>query len=163
MRDRVKRKLTIEIDNLTEAQEIALNDLLATWQILGRNGASRWTAFFADGDGDFHPKITVNGEEPKFTELVGRDLLWPDDEYRMDYDSIGWALQAIEDRENPPEPYVPGPPIDWKNIPHFSIYGDGGTSCLQCGEKSNHPIHTLTEPLPNENAQLRPNEAESAG
>jgi hypothetical protein len=35
MRDRTKHKLTIEIDNLTEAQEIALNDLFATWQQLG--------------------------------------------------------------------------------------------------------------------------------
>lgn len=99
MRDRTKRKITVEIDNLTEAQEIALNDLFATWQSLGSMGASRWTAFFADGDGDFRPKITINGEKPKYTELLDREKLWKGDEYRIDFDGVGWALQAIEDRE----------------------------------------------------------------
>ncbi len=53
MRDRTKRTLTITMENLTEAQEIALNDLFATWQQLRNHGSSRWTAFYADGDGDF--------------------------------------------------------------------------------------------------------------
>lgn len=107
MRDRMKRKLTIEIDNLTEAQEIALNDLLATWQQLGGNGSSRWTAFFADGDGDFRPKITINGEQPKFTELIPREQFWGEDKtvamqfymgdaYKIDFDWIGGKLQEKE-------------------------------------------------------------------
>jgi hypothetical protein len=100
MRDRTKRKLVIEIDNLTEAQEIALNDLFFTWQQLGSWGSSRWTAFFADGDGDFRPKITINGEKPKATDLVDRDDFWYDDEYRIDFDSIGWALEAKSERDD---------------------------------------------------------------
>jgi len=110
MRDRTKRKITVEIDNLTEAQEIALNDFFATWVTLGNWGSSRWTAFFADGDGDFRPKITINGEKPKYTDLVPREKFWPwgthgeyldtSGEYRIDFDSIGWALEAKDEREN---------------------------------------------------------------
>lgn len=109
MRDRTKRKITVEIDNLTEAQEIALNDFFATWMTLGSWGSSRWTAFFADGDGDFRPKITINSEEPKYTDLVPAEKFWPygnhtdgldtHGEYRIDFDAIGWALQAKEDQE----------------------------------------------------------------
>jgi hypothetical protein len=111
MRDRSKRTLTVVIENVTEAQEIALNDLFATWQSLGSMGSSRWTAFFADGDGDFRPKITVNGEKPKFTDLLAKGATWRGDEiighsfttgdaYAIDFDWIGWKLQAKEDKEN---------------------------------------------------------------
>ena len=111
MRDRTKRTLTITMENLTEAQEIALNDLFATWQQLGGVGSSRWTAFYADGDGDFRPKITINGEKPKFTDLIPRDDMWKSDEvvamrfytgddaYKIDFDWIGWALQRKEEED----------------------------------------------------------------
>lgn len=107
-----KRTLTVVIENVTEAQEIALNDLFATWQSLGSMGSSRWTAFFADGDGDFRPKITINGEKAKFTELLDRELMWkPDqvvagifagrgDAYKIDFDWIGWKLSEIEEGKN---------------------------------------------------------------
>ena len=112
MRDRTKRTLTVVIENVTESQEIALNDLFATWQSLGSMGSSRWTAFFADGDGDFRPKITVNGEKAKFTDLLDRKLMWKSDDivassfargndaYKIDFDWIGWKLQEIEDKQN---------------------------------------------------------------
>jgi hypothetical protein len=107
MRDRTKRTLTVVIENVTEAQEIALNDLFATWQMLGNLGSSRWTAFYADGDGDFRPRITVNGEKAKFTDLLDRKLMWkPDsvvagsferDAYKIDFDWVGGKLQEMED------------------------------------------------------------------
>lgn len=112
MRDRTKRTLTVVIDNVTEAQEIALNDLFATWQMLGNMGGSRWTAFYADGDGDFRPKITINGEKARFTDLLPREQFWKSDTtmalhyadgnhaYKIDFDWIGWKLQEIEDRKN---------------------------------------------------------------
>lgn len=104
MRDRTKRKVVVEFDNLTEAQEIALNDLFFTWVQLGSWGSSRWTCFYADGDGDFRPKITINGEKPKATDLIDRDRLWetaPEgDIYRIDFDTIGWALEAKAERED---------------------------------------------------------------
>lgn len=84
-------KLKIEIDNLTPAQAIALEDMFAVWQIMSGFGASRWTGFFADGDGNFHPKIKVNGEDPKrYTHPVHGKKDW--DKYRMDYDEIAWLL-----------------------------------------------------------------------
>ena len=101
MRDRTKRTLTITMATLTEAQEIALNDLFATWQMLGGIGSSRWTGFYADGDGDFRPKITINGEKPKFTDLLPRDEMWKGDrsnDYAIDFDWIGWKLQEKEDQ-----------------------------------------------------------------
>jgi hypothetical protein len=65
-------------------------------------GASRWTAFFADGDGDFRPKITVNGEKAKFTDLLPREQIWKEGyhgDYRIDFDWIGWKLREREDGE----------------------------------------------------------------
>jgi hypothetical protein len=109
VRDRAKRTLTVVIGNVTEAQEIALNDLFATWQMLGGLGSSRWTAFYADGDGDFRPKITVNGEKAKFTDLLPREDMWKSDSvvagsfergndaYKIDFDWVGWKLQEKED------------------------------------------------------------------
>ena len=130
MRDRNKRKIVVEIDNLTEAQEIALNDLFATWQQLGSWGSSRWTAFFADGDGDFRPKITINGEKAKFTELVDRKKLWQGDEYRIDFDGVGWALQAIEDRETTCTEDNPDRTKKYHDFGNTRAHGD---VCNNCG------------------------------
>lgn len=86
----------IRIRNLSIPQSIALEDMLATWQSLGQLGASRWTSFFADGDGDFRPKILYNGHSPKHTNLIDEETLWRDREYKIDYDSIGWKLHDHE-------------------------------------------------------------------
>jgi len=88
--------MRIQIDNLTKAQEIALEDMMATWVHLGGIGSSRWTAFFADGDGNFRPNITVNGKKPEFSNLVNRTDVWAGDEYRIDFDSIAWKLREAE-------------------------------------------------------------------
>jgi hypothetical protein len=58
-------KLSIEIDNITEAQALAIEDILATWLFLKEKKMRMWTAFFADGQYDFKPEIKVNGEEAK--------------------------------------------------------------------------------------------------
>ncbi len=42
-------KLSIEIDNITEAQALAIEDILATWLFLKEKKMSMWTAIFADG------------------------------------------------------------------------------------------------------------------
>ena len=88
-------RVSIRIDNLTGPQLEALEDMLATWMHLGGLGSSRWTAFFADGDGNFHPRITVNGKKPKFTEKLERKDLWVKNldcsaEYRIDFDALAW-------------------------------------------------------------------------
>ncbi len=90
--------MKIEIDNLTEPQRIALEDMLATWVMLGSHGSSRWTAFYADGDGNFRPKITVNGNAPKHTDLLTVAEKWKDDEYRIDFDQIAWRIRGEKPR-----------------------------------------------------------------
>ncbi len=104
-----KRMVTIQIDGLKEAQVAAIEDMLATWIQLGGLGASRWTAFYADGDGDFHPKITVNGQPPRFTPYLTREQRWgrcklTETIYTVDYDAIAWALRARD--EGKPVPSV---------------------------------------------------------
>ena len=68
--------MVIKIDNITEAQAIALEDMLATWEYLGEIGTSHWTAFFADGDGNFRPNILIDGHVPQKTPLLTeKDLI----------------------------------------------------------------------------------------
>ena len=86
--------MTIQLDNLTEAQAIAIEDMLATWLKLGSLGSSRWTSFYADGDGDFRPKITVDGRKPAQTTLLTHEQRWHGDEYRVDFDKIAWKLHG---------------------------------------------------------------------
>ena len=83
-------KLNIEIDNITEAQALAIEDYLATWLFLKEKHMSMWVSFFADGFGGFSPDIKVNGEEAK--KYMG-DIGWrvakvgfknPDNEYLDD-------------------------------------------------------------------------------
>jgi hypothetical protein len=93
-----RREITIEIVNITEAQELAIRDFLAAWGYLGGVGSSRWTSFYADGDGDFRPKILVNGEKPQQygskSEIENR---WRSDEYRIDFDEISGSLRESRD------------------------------------------------------------------
>jgi hypothetical protein len=118
MKEKDKKTLNIEISNLTEAQAIALEDMFRQWTYLGNIGASRWTAFFADGDGNFRPHITVNGSEPQFTDKIntffGQDKnVWKTVQlplpkrdnnketewrkeyefYMIDFDTIAWKLR----------------------------------------------------------------------
>ena len=88
--------MKIEIEGLTEAQQIAIEDLLATWVQLSKIGSSRWTNFYADGDGNFKPKITVDGQPARHTDLISADQKWPSGRhgsYQMDFDWISWKLR----------------------------------------------------------------------
>lgn len=49
--------MTVTFRGVTRAQAIALDAMFRFWQILGSLGSSRWVAFFADGDGNFNPKV----------------------------------------------------------------------------------------------------------
>jgi len=130
-----KKKLIIEIDNLTEAQAIAIEDMLATWQKLGRWGSDRVTCFYAAGDSDFRPKILVNGEKPQETKYLTANEKWfkqvelhkhnkqianngIGDTYYIDYDKIAWRLDGFEnklhgwsDASKYDHPYVPHPEL----------------------------------------------------
>lgn len=92
------RRTYIVTLRLTTPQVAALCDLLAQWNWLGSAGASRWTAFYADGDGDFKPEVRVNGRRPTYTTLVDRKTLWKGDEYRIDFDVLAWAMHKEASR-----------------------------------------------------------------
>lgn len=98
--------MKIEIIGLTKPQEIALEDLFANWVFLGNVGSSRWTAFYADGDGNFRPKILIDGKEAKQQEIVDAKCFSrkveigekqyenrSDSDYAIDFDTIAWALR----------------------------------------------------------------------
>ena len=90
------KTINVEISNITEAQAIALEDMFRTWVSLGNNGSSRWTCFYADGDGNFRPSIKVDGKDAEYAEVITDELrkaLWDSDEYRIDFDSIAWKIR----------------------------------------------------------------------
>lgn len=69
-------KVNITIDNLTEAQAVAIEELLAGWQLIGdSNDISIWTGFYCDGKKDWNPKIKFNRSKPKrFMLDIGQRL-----------------------------------------------------------------------------------------
>lgn len=104
-------KLEITIDNLSESQAEAIEDLLAVWQWLGDEKMSIWTSYFADGALGFTPDIQVNGEPPKrFMMDIGNRLAqikvvtedgdFPDKYYMIDPDKVRDALIAAETEES---------------------------------------------------------------
>lgn len=58
-------KLTIEIDNLTEAQAIAIEELMAVWKFISEKKFFYWTAMCIDGFVDWNLNIKVNGKDPE--------------------------------------------------------------------------------------------------
>ena len=84
--------MKIEIDNLTKPQEEAIKTMLRLWEYLGNVGYSRKVSFYADGDGNFNPKIFVDGKKPEFYKFKdGR--AYPKENkqgYIIDFDDIAW-------------------------------------------------------------------------
>ena len=65
-------KLVIEIDNLTKAQALAIEELMSVWQFINDKKFFYWTAFCIDGFLDWNMKIKVNGKNPeRFMEDIG--------------------------------------------------------------------------------------------
>lgn len=86
--------LNIKITNLTKNQSAAFEDMLFTMNSLGNIGSSRWVSFYADGDGNFHPKITINGSKPK--ETYKEENKWEGNEYRIDQDMFNLNESLID-------------------------------------------------------------------
>lgn len=59
-------KMSIEIDNLTYNQYMALKALFYKMQMNGNVGHSESMTFFCDGDGNYRPKIKIDGKEIDF-------------------------------------------------------------------------------------------------
>jgi len=111
-------EMTITIDNITVAQKEAIEDMLATWVELGKVGSSRWTAFYADGDGNFRPRISIDGSLPEKTKRIKEEDKWKrlkienkrdlkngltmtqwrdlNDCYMIDFDGVAWAITMEE-------------------------------------------------------------------
>jgi len=91
-----RRWYTVKV-RLTPPQAEAFEDMLAVWNQLSSQGGSRWTSFYADGDGNFHPRALFAGRRARRSSLSGEfGGFWghrggPGDEYRMDFDTIAWA------------------------------------------------------------------------
>lgn len=79
-------KIIIEIDNIQLAHAKAIEHMLALWQRLGSWGSSRWVSFFADGDGNFRPHITVNGKTAELDQDLDSNI--DQSEIAVDFDKI---------------------------------------------------------------------------
>jgi len=116
---RKAQKLVITLDNVKQSDAIALIKMFRYMQLLGSIGSSRMCSFYADGDGDFHPKFSYEYPEalPEVPEINGI-VTWnkPEkrlegthaphqDDFVIDPDSIAW--QIYHDPE--PEDYVRQP------------------------------------------------------
>jgi hypothetical protein len=169
------RKLTVEFETLTEAQALALEDMFALWNYMGSIGRSRWTAFFADGDGNFQPGIKVDGRKPQRCYLTDEPRRWkrlmnvedprprPDDFYLMDFDAIAWALH----RDEPMPEFIPPSleeeearaqkqALEFQTTEHHYTALENGMACSKCGRPYEDPIHLRVASGPSENAQLGP-------
>lgn len=93
-------KLVLTIDNINEAQAIALIKTFEYMQILGNVWASRMCSFYADGDWDFHPKVSY--EYPINLPDIEKDIgcpwnytewKWKDiKNWSIDYAKIAWRI-----------------------------------------------------------------------
>lgn len=95
-------KLVLSIDNINEAQAIALIKTFEYMQILGNVWASRMCSFYADWDWDFHPKVSY--EYPIVLPEIDKDIwcpwnydkernMWKDiTKWEIDYDKIAWRI-----------------------------------------------------------------------
>lgn len=67
------QRLVVTFDNVNQADALALKKMFEYMQHLGSVGSSRNCTFFADGDGSFRPKVTVDYPEklPELKDITG--------------------------------------------------------------------------------------------
>jgi hypothetical protein len=99
MIEKKAQKLVITVDNIQQADAIALIKMFKHMQYLGVVGSSRWCSFFADGDGSFRPKVSFDYPEelPEVPEITGiveaRDHICSSEgDFKIDSDSIAWKI-----------------------------------------------------------------------
>lgn len=100
------QKMVITLENVDQAQAIALKKMFQYMEYLGQVGSSRWCSFMADGDGDFRPKVSFEYPEelPEVKEITGI-VEWDDEnnkitkriqtserDFIIDFDSIAWEI-----------------------------------------------------------------------
>ncbi len=86
------QKMTTTLENVSQAQAIALKKMFEYMELLGLIGASRYVSFMSDGDGDFRPKVSIEYPEelPEVSEITGFDKITGD--FKIDFDSISWKI-----------------------------------------------------------------------
>jgi len=105
-----KIKMTV-IMNVTIPQAITLKNMFEYYNALSSRGSSRYVAFYADGDGNFHPKceISFDDEIGKMIKELADKLSQNSDEKKYnfgivedkngnrkyDFDPVAWALNDI--------------------------------------------------------------------
>ncbi len=93
MSDKIEMTIKLQV---TEPQALTLQAMFEYMNQLSGMGGSRYVAFFADGDGDFHPKpdITFNRPVKPLTNEMRKAAVVDDDHghRKYDYDPIGWML-----------------------------------------------------------------------
>lgn len=107
---RKDQKLVITLENVSQADAIALIKMFKYMQRLGNVGSSRWCSFFADGDGSFHPKVSfeypeelpeipeIDGEieyDKDLRKLIGAPVI-SDGDFAIDSDDIAWKIYHDE-------------------------------------------------------------------
>ena len=63
-------KLNITIDNLTKAQAIAIEDMLAVMELTSLLGNDRFVGYYVNPSEGFRPEILINGSSPQKTKLI---------------------------------------------------------------------------------------------
>jgi len=68
--------LKVEISNIKAHHAVALIHFFKHMEYAGKIGTSRYYAFFADGDGDFHPRFNgeSNIELPEIEYDIGKEI-----------------------------------------------------------------------------------------
>ncbi|HOH62249.1 MAG TPA: hypothetical protein PK698_07265 [Bacilli bacterium] len=106
--ERKYQKLVITLENVGQADAIALIKMFKYMEHLGNIGSSRWCSFFADGDGAFRPKVSFEYPEelPEVPEIDGRTVVFHDKktkkvlnvskrcmtDFAIDSDNIAWKI-----------------------------------------------------------------------
>lgn len=98
--ERKYQKLVITLENVGQADAIALIKMFKYMEHLGRLGASRWCSFYADGDGAFRPKVSFEYPEelPEVPEIDGRTVsshigsMRYTSDFAIDSDEIAWKI-----------------------------------------------------------------------
>jgi hypothetical protein len=102
---REENTLYITLENVSQADAIALMKMFKYMEYLGNIGSSRMCSFFADGDGSFRPKVSFvyPVDLPEVSEVDGiitRDKINDNDQtfissegdFVIDSDSIAWRI-----------------------------------------------------------------------
>lgn len=110
MIEKKEQKLVITLENVNQADAIALIKMFKYMQRLGNVGSSRWCSFFADGDGSFRPKVSfeypeelpeipeIDGEieyDKDLRKLIGAPVI-SDGDFAIDSDDIAWKIYHDE-------------------------------------------------------------------